>query len=175
LKLGEMNLLETVVQRFLDSRVQEVVVVLGFRADEIRANSELGTARVVVNPDYDEGLGTSLKTGIEAANPETSAAIVALGDQPLLSVSTIDSIIRKYSETLGPIIAPFYGRRRGNPVLFDRSLFPELTMVAGDEGAKRVLARMEKKIVKVVVDDQGVVFDVDNERDYSRLLTILGK
>jgi molybdenum cofactor cytidylyltransferase len=174
LKVGKENLVETVVHGFLSSSVDEVVVVLGFRADEILANSEFGTARVVVNPDYEQGLGTSLKTGIEAANPEASAAIVALGDQPLLSVNTINAIITKYSETHGPIVAPFYGRRRGNPVLFDRILFPELMRVVGDEGAKRVIRRMEESIVRVSVDDPGVVFDIDNESDYRRLLTMLG-
>jgi molybdenum cofactor cytidylyltransferase len=174
LKVGKENLIETVVHGFLSSTADEVVVVLGFGADKILANSEFGTARVVVNPDYEEGLGTSLKTGIEAANPEASAAIVALGDQPLLSVNTINSIITKYSETHGPIVAPFYGRRRGNPVLFDRSLFPELRRVAGDEGAKNVIRRMEENIVKVSVDDPGVIFDIDDESDYRRLLTMLG-
>ncbi len=158
----------------MSSSVDEVVVVLGFRADEILANSEFKTARVVVNLDYDQGLGTSLKTGIGAANPEASAAIIALGDQPLLSVNTIDAIIKMYSESRGPIVAPFYGRRRGNPVLFDKSLFPELRKVVGDEGAKSVLGRMEDKIVKVSVDDQGVVFDIDSESDYRRLLSMLG-
>jgi molybdenum cofactor cytidylyltransferase len=174
LKVGKENLIETVVHGFLSSTADEVVVVLGFGADKILANSEFGTARVVVNPDYEEGLGTYLKTGIEAANPEASAAIVALGDQPLLSVNTINSIITKYSETHGPIVAPFYGRRRGNPVLFDRSLFPELRRVAGDEGAKNVIRRMEENIVKVSVDDPGVIFDIDDESDYRRLLTMLG-
>jgi len=173
LKVGKKNLLETVVHGFLSSSVDEVVVVLGFRAKEILANSELGAARVVVNHDYELGLGTSLKRGIEEANPEASAAIVALGDQPVLSVNTINAIIRKYSETRGQIVAPFYGRRRGNPVLFDKSLFPELRNVVGDEGAKRVIGRMEEKIVKVSVDDPGVVFDIDTESDYRRLLTML--
>ncbi|HEV2137422.1 MAG TPA: nucleotidyltransferase family protein [Nitrososphaerales archaeon] len=175
LKVGKENLVETVVHGFLSSSADEVVVVLGFGADEILANSKFGTARVVVNPDYEQGLGTSLKTGIEAANPEASAAIVALGDQPLLSVNTINAIIAKYSETHGPIVAPFYGRRRGNPVLFDRVLFPELRRVVGDEGAKGLIRRMEESIVKVSVDDPGVVFDIDSESDYRRLLTILGR
>jgi len=175
LKVGKTTLLETVVDRFLSSSVDQVVVVLGFRADEILANSKFRTARVVVNPDYEQGLGTSLRTGIDAIDPEASAAIIALGDQPLLAVNTIDSLIRKYSETLGPIVAPFYGRRRGNPVLFDRSLFAELRMTRGDEGAKGMIERMSDSVVKIHVDDPGVVFDIDTERDYDRLRKILGR
>lgn len=175
LKVGKENLIETVVHGFLSSAADEVVVVLGFGADEILANSKFGTARVVVNPNYDQGLGTSLRTGIDAANPKASAAIIALGDQPLLSVSTINSIITKYSESHATIVAPFYGKRRGNPVLFDRSLFPELREVVGDEGAKSLIRRMGDSVVKVSVDDPGVVFDIDDESDYRRLLTMLGK
>jgi molybdenum cofactor cytidylyltransferase len=174
LKVGKTTLLETVVDRFLDSRVDEVVVVLGFRADEILAHSNFRAARVVVNHDFERGLGTSLKAGIDSVGPESSAAIIALGDQPLLEVDTINSLIRKYLETSGSIVAPFYGRRRGNPVLFDRSLFPELRGYHGENGAKGLIVRMGEKIVKVNVDDEGVVFDIDTERDYLRLRTILG-
>jgi molybdenum cofactor cytidylyltransferase len=174
LKVGRTTLLETVVDGFLNSSVDEVVVVLGFRADDILANSKFRTARVVVNPDYEQGLGTSLRTGIDAIDPKANAAIVALGDQPLLAVKTIDSLIGKYSETHGPIVAPFYGRRRGNPVLFDRSLFSELKKLHGDEGAKTMIERLGENIVKVNVDDPGVVFDIDTERDYLRLRSMLG-
>lgn len=174
LKVGRTTLLETVVDGFLNSSVDEVVVVLGFRADDILANSKFRTARVVVNPDYEQGLGTSLRTGIDAIDPKANAAIVALGDQPLLAVKTIDSLIGKYSETHGPIVAPFYGRRRGNPVLFDRSLFSELKKLHGDEGAKTMIERLGENIVKVNVDDPGVVFDIDTERDYLRLRSLLG-
>jgi molybdenum cofactor cytidylyltransferase len=173
LKVGKTTLLEMVVQRFLDSRVDEVVVVLGFRAEQILTKSDFGSARIVMNLDYDKGLGSSLKKGIDAVHPETSAAIVALGDQPLLSGKTIDSIISRYLETGGLVVAPFYGRRRGNPVLFDKSLFPDLRGLEGDEGAKRVIGRLQKEIVRVDVDDPGVVFDIDTEEDFDRMSKIL--
>ncbi len=161
-------MLEAVVHRFLVSGVDEVVLVLGSWAEEILKNSRFGDARVVVNPDYEQGLGSSLRVGIDAIDPGASAVIVALGDQPLLSVHTIDSLLRKYSETHGLIVAPFFRRRRGNPVLFDRSLFPELRKVQGDEGAKGVIERMKERVVKVQVDDIGVLLDIDTEEDYLR-------
>jgi molybdenum cofactor cytidylyltransferase len=170
LKVGDATLLETVVGGFLNSRVDEVVLVLGYAADEIREKSDFGDAKIVVNTDYDRGLGTSLKAGIDAVSQETKAAIVALGDQPLLSVRTIDLMVDKFLETGGPIVAPFFQRHRGNPVLFDRSLFPDLRNVKGDTGAKALLGRLSEKVMKVQVDDMGVLFDVDNENDYARLL-----
>ncbi len=168
LKAGKKTVLETVIHRFEMSGVEEVVLVLGYRADEILKKSEFGDARVVVNLDYEQGLASSLRVGIDAINPGASAVIVALGDQPLLSVHTIDSLLEKYSETHGLIVAPFLERRRGNPVLFDKSLFPELRKMQGDEGAKGVIERMKDKVVKVQVEDFGVLLDIDTEEDYLR-------
>jgi molybdenum cofactor cytidylyltransferase len=130
---------------------------------------------VVVNPDYAQGLSTSLKAGIDAVNPAAKAGVVALGDQPLISVRIIDLLVEKYMETGGPIVAPFYQRRRGNPVLFDKSLFSELRNIHGDTGAKASLERHADKVVKVQVDDIGVLFDIDTQDDYGRLLKTLEK
>jgi molybdenum cofactor cytidylyltransferase len=169
LKVGKKSVLETVVHRFLESKVDEVVLVLGFLADEILRTSDFGDARIVMNPDYEQGLGSSLRVGIEAVSLRASAAVVALGDQPLLSVQTIESLLRKYSETRGLIVAPYFRKRRGNPVLFDRSLFPDLKKAKGDEGAKGLIVRMQETVVKVQVDDIGVLVDIDTEEDYLRL------
>jgi molybdenum cofactor cytidylyltransferase len=174
-KFEGATLLETVVGRFLKSKVDDVVVVLGYAAEEIRTNSNFGRARVVVNPDYAQGLSTSLKAGIDAVNPAANAGVVALGDQPLISVRIIDLLVEKYMETGGPIVAPFYQRRRGNPVLFDKSLFSELRNIHGDTGAKASLERHADKVVKVQVDDIGVLFDIDTQDDYGRLLKTLEK
>jgi molybdenum cofactor cytidylyltransferase len=174
-KFEGATLLETVVGRFLKSKVDDVVVVLGYAAEEIRTNSDFGRARVVVNADYAQGLSTSLKAGIDAVNPAAKAAVVALGDQPLISVRIIDLLVEKYMETGGPIVAPFYQRRRGNPVLFDKSLFSELRNIHGDTGAKASLERHADKVVKVQVDDIGVLFDIDTQDDYGRLLKTLEK
>ncbi len=175
LKFKGATLLETVVGRFLESRVDEVVVVLGYAAKEIRTNSDFGRANVVINTDYAQGLSTSLRAGIDAVDPKAKAAVVALGDQPLISVRTIDQLVHKYLETGGPIVAPFFQRRRGNPVLFDKSLFSELRNIHGDTGAKASLERHADKVVKVQVDDIGVLFDIDTQDDYGRLLKTLGK
>ncbi len=175
LKFEGATLLETVVGRFLESKVDDVVVVLGYAAKEIRTNSDFGRARVVINRDYAQGLSTSLKAGIDAVNPAAQAAVVALGDQPLISVLTIDLLVEKYLESGGPIVAPFYQRRRGNPVLFDKSLFSELRNIHGDTGAKASLEMHADKVVKVQIDDIGVLFDIDTQDDYGRLLKTLEK
>jgi molybdenum cofactor cytidylyltransferase len=175
LKFKGATLLETVVGKFLESKVDDVVVVLGNSAKEIRLISDFGHAKVVINKDYAKGMSTSLRAGIDAVNPEARAAVIALGDQPLISVRTIDLLVEKYLETGGPVVAPFFQRRRGNPVLFDKSLFHELRSVQGDTGAKASVERHADEVVKVQVDDYGVIFDIDTQDDYDRLLRTSGK
>jgi molybdenum cofactor cytidylyltransferase len=174
LKVGKKTLLETVVGKFLVSRVGEVVVVLGYRADEIIRTCDFGGARVVVNRNFEAGLSSSIRVGIDAVDPRTDAAVLAHGDQLQLSVRTINKLVRKYSEVGGPIVAPYFQRRRGNPILFDRSLFAELRNVRGDNGAKEMIDRMEEKVVRVQVEDLGVLLDIDTEEDYRRFRTTQG-
>lgn len=162
-------MLEVVVGKFVDSRVDEVVVVLGHEADRIRAQSDFGRAKVVVNADYAEGMGSSIRAGMDAMDKDARAVIIALGDQPLLRTETIDALLEEYAKSGGPIVAPFFRRRRGNPVLFDRSLFRELKAAKGDSGAKATIERLRDSIVRVQVDDSGVVLDVDTKEDYRRL------
>jgi len=168
-------LLETVVAKFSASVVDEVIVVLGHESKFIQQKVFLGKARVVTNRDYDKGLGSSIRAGIKAVGRETKAVILALGDQPLLSVATIDTLVQKYSETGGPIVVPYFRGRRGNPVLFDCKLFPDLKNIEGDRGLKKTIEEHGWKVVKVQVKDPGVLLDIDSEADYHRALEELSK
>lgn len=170
LKIGKRTLLETVVGKFWESMVDEVIVVLGYDSNNIQQNSSLGQAKVVINTEYRRGMGTSIRKGIEAVAPGSGAAILALGDQPLLSVASIDAIVQKYLETGGPVVAPYFRGRRGNPVLFARESFPHLMRIQGDRGAKAFITKQGWKVVKVPVRDSGVLFDVDSEADYEEAL-----
>lgn len=164
------TLLETVVGKFSESRVDEVIVVLGHESKLIQRKVFLGEARVVTNRDYDEGLSSSIRAGIEAVDPESKAVILALGDQPLLSVATIDALVQKYLESGGPVVAPYFRGRRGNPVLFDCKLFPYMKKIEGDRGAKAAIRKHGWKVVKVEVKDPGVLLDIDSEADYQDAL-----
>jgi molybdenum cofactor cytidylyltransferase len=170
LKMGGRTLLETVVGRFTESRVDEVIVVLGRDSELIQRKVALGRARVVTNRDYEKGLSSSIRTGIEAVGRESGAVILALGDQPLILVATIGALVQSYLETGGPVVAPYFRRQRGNPVLFDRKLFPYLKRIEGDRGAKAVIKEHGWKVVRVDVKDPGVLLDIDSEADYRRVL-----
>lgn len=163
-----MTVLETVVKIFESSKVDETILVLGYDAEAIVKKSKFGRAKVVVNRQFEEGLSSSLRKGIEAVDGESEAVVVALGDEPLVAPATVDLIVRTYIETRAKIVAPYFRRRRGNPVLFARGLFGELLDVTGDVGAKGVIERHQTEVTKVQVDDMGVVTDIDTKEDYRR-------
>ena len=169
LKLGPTTLFQAVLDKVVRSRVNEVIVVLGSSADEIIRRSTLGRAKVVINGDFVEGMSSSLRAGLRALNPESKAVLVVLADQPLLSEKTLNVMIEDYVRTRSPILAPKFRARRGNPVLFDRSLFSELQSLTGDRGAKSVVERHPDLLLEVPVEDEGVVLDIDTREDYDRV------
>ncbi|HSP35396.1 MAG TPA: nucleotidyltransferase family protein [Thermoanaerobaculia bacterium] len=154
-----------VLQRTLDalraSDVDDVVVVLGAHASEILERIEFRNERIVVNPDYANGMSTSIREGIRAVDCE--AAFVVLGDQPFVSARTYGLLIDEYRRSRAPIVVPAFEGRRGNPVLIDRSLFGEAALLRGDTGFRAIFAN--HALTTVAVDDRGILRDVDTAAD----------
>ncbi len=167
LPVGEYTMLGKVLQVFRESRVDRTVVVLGAGASKVRRSLKLLDEAIVVNRAYQEGMSGSLKAGLRAVEGEADAVIIALGDQPFLSPGTVDLMIETYLRKKASVVVPVYRGRRGNPVLFDRTLFPQLDGIAGDVGAKSVVTRNEANLAEAEVDDEGVVMDIDTPKDYA--------
>ena len=174
LNLGGEPLLRHTLRNALASRAGEVVLVLGNQADAIaEAVGDLGQ-RTVINHDFSAGQSTSLRVGIEALSNESDAAIVMLGDQPMVTTKMLDRIIERFEQSGALIVQPVYGETPGNPVLLARSLFPELLEIAGDQGARGVIKSHAKEIERVRISDGLPPGDVDTEEDYQALLDAWG-
>jgi molybdenum cofactor cytidylyltransferase len=169
LPLGGRTLLENVLNNLRESQVDEIVLVLGFSADAIREKIPLDGVKVIVNDEYVKGMGTSLRTGIAQVSPEADAALVVLADQPFVRPGTIDQLIGVYREQKPQIVIPIYRGFRGNPVLLDRSVFPELLGLAGDIGCRAIFGDHTENILKAPVDDIGVLLDIDTPLDLETL------
>jgi molybdenum cofactor cytidylyltransferase len=144
-----------------------------------------GALRFAVNRRWAAGMAGSVRAGVRAVSPGAAAVVIALGDQPGIAPGVVDRLIAAYREAAGEassdaeevaklIVAPSYrvegGRERGNPVLFDRSLFPELLRLRGDEGARRVIARDAGRVLLVDFPFPPPP-DIDTAEDYRRLLS----
>jgi molybdenum cofactor cytidylyltransferase len=95
---------------------------------------------------------------------------VLLADQPLLQPETIDTLIDLYRREQPPIVVPRHAGQRGNPVLFDRRLFPELLAISGDQGARSVIQSHEHELRWLDTADGGILLDIDTPDAYSALI-----
>jgi molybdenum cofactor cytidylyltransferase len=177
LPLGDRCLLQHVVDAALASRLAEVIVVLGCRAAEIRSVLRLpadGRARVVVNADFAAGQSASLRCGLRAVTRRSEAAAVLLGDQPTVPAARIDRVAEAFFASRAPAARPVFpdaGGVPGHPVFLARRLWPLLDGLAGDHGARELLADRPDWLTPVP-ERGGPPPDVDTPDDYEGLARV---
>ena len=169
LPFRDRTILGQVVENALSSSLDEVVVVLGHAAEQIRRSVDFGDAKVVFNEDFGLGQSASLQAGLAAITNENAAALFILGDQPLVGADIMDGIIERYQQHSARIVIPTYGGKRGNPVLIDRSVFSRLESLSGDVGARILFGEYAREIMEIEMGREDTVFDVDTWDDYLRL------
>jgi molybdenum cofactor cytidylyltransferase len=155
------------VKAALASQAVEVVVVLGHMMADVKATiSKASSAstrlRFVANPDFADGLSTSVRTGIGALGKTVDAAIVQLGDMPGVNAGLLDRLMAAFSPVEGrSICVPTVGGKRGNPVLWDRRFFAEMAKVAGDTGAKHLIGEHADLVCEVEMAGEAAITDID--------------
>jgi CTP:molybdopterin cytidylyltransferase MocA len=170
LPLRGRPLLESALAAACASRLDEVVVVLGAHADEIRRSVHLGRARVVVNPDHARGMSTSLRAGIASLGPEVIRAVVILGDQPDVSAGVVDRLLDIQAASGLPAAALSFDGLLHPPVVLARELWTDIDALEGDVGL-RALVRAHPELVAAVAADRpgGHPVDIDTREDFERL------
>ena len=185
LPLHDRPVLAHVLDAVLASQARPVVLVLGHQAEQVRAHIASYATHpdlsIIENPDYLQGMSTSMRLGIEllqsygymkSPESEMDSALVLLGDQPLITAQDIDTLIATYRTTGKRIVAPTYEGKRGNPILFDAGLFPELLKVTGDEGGRSVLERHRDEIATVEMGNPLANIDVDTWEAYQQAVQV---
>jgi molybdenum cofactor cytidylyltransferase len=161
------------VDTLLGSAVDEIIVILGYEADQVRAAVGKRRVRFVENPDYSEGLRSSVRAGFAAIPPHTSAIMIYLADQPLLEPAEVDFLIRAFAEackTGKSIVVPFFRGQRGNPVIVNSSYQASILAIAGDIGCRRVIKQNPDQVLMVEMETDHVVRDIDTIEEYERLI-----
>src|SRR5262245_93866 len=152
------------------SALDEVVVVLGRAADEVRAQVDFGAARVAENPVFGEGCSSSYRAGIGAINPESSAIMIILGDRPGVAPEIIDRLADEWRKEDAPIALCSYRGRKGHPMIFAQSLFSQLIDLHGDKAAWK-LVDANAPLVQEVEFDLPYPEDINTPEDFARLGT----
>lgn len=168
-QVGGKALVRHATESAVDSKADPVIVVTGHRADAVEAELKGLPVRIVHNPLFADGLSTSLKAGFSALPPNARAAIILLGDMPLVSASLMDALVAGWHESGEPAaLVPTLNGRRGNPVVISRALQPEIETLSGDVGAGPVL-RGRPDVVEWPTADEAVVRDIDTREEFSKL------
>ncbi|MGZ4828505.1 MAG: NTP transferase domain-containing protein [Candidatus Angelobacter sp.] len=169
LRIDGETMLERTLKNVRASNVSEIVLVLGYAAESVKKEISTEGVKIVHNPNYEQGMGTSLRTGLAAVDANATAALIVLADQPWVGSDTLNSLIACHGESTPQIIIPTYKGFRGNPVLLDRSVFPELQGLTGDVGCRAIFGEHTENILKLPVDDSGILLDVDSRDDFETL------
>jgi len=168
-------LLAWVVAAMAGSRVDETVVVLGHDGERIAREVDLRGARAVYNERYVESLSTSLQAGLAALGEDVTAAVLTVGDQPLLDADVIDALVDLHMRTGAPIVATDYGAYQGAPLVLHRSLWPLARRIHGDQGARALLrAYANADAIATVPVPPALAVDIDTWEDYTRLQEMQG-
>jgi molybdenum cofactor cytidylyltransferase len=167
--VGGRPMVERVVDEALASRLDDVLVVVGHKADAVKGILRGRPVRIVENAAFAEGLSTSVHAALRHLGPDCGAALFLLADQPFVSAALIDRLLEEHAATGKPIVRPEVEGRPGNPVLFSARLFPELLRETGDRGGREVVVRHADEVHLVTVDDPRLCLDVDSPEDYERL------
>jgi CTP:molybdopterin cytidylyltransferase MocA len=152
-----------------EAPVDRVVVALGGAADLVLGRVELGRAEPLVVEGWAAGMGHVLASTLAQAGGDWRAVVVLLGDQPLVPGRAVARVVEAWRAGAGPVVTATYGGRPGHPKLFDRRLLPDLLRLAGDAGARQLVAAHPDWVHRVEVGDLGSDADVDVEADLERV------
>ena len=166
LEVSGRTLLDHVLDALEKSEIDETLVVLGHKSEDLKPIVEDHDAKIVINIDYEEGMTSSIKAGLSRV--EADATFIVLGDQLGLEATLLKSM----SETMmsNPnilIVSPFFKGKIGHPILLRRTLFPEIIALKRDQSLKDVVLRHENQH-KLVEGDVWSITDIDTLEDFEK-------
>lgn len=146
-----------------------VIVVLGARAETIRGSLPNRDIEVVHNPDWHEGMASSIRAGIGALPKQSDAALIMLCDQPMITETILSTLVQRWRQNPRLIVAASYNNTHGVPAVFPRAFFPELLALQGDRGAKQIINAHPQYLETLPLPEAGV--DIDTPADLQNLLS----
>jgi molybdenum cofactor cytidylyltransferase len=173
LPIDGVRFIEKIVMTLKTTRVGKIIVVLGHNASEMQRHLSDLPVDWVMNPNYKAGQLSSLtaaighiESGVDAE--KVDGILVHLVDHPYLSAELVNLMIDRFYQTKKLIVVPRYGERRGHPVIFSRSLFPELLAAPPEAGAKAIVHAHRSETLELVTEDKGVTIDIDTPEEYRK-------
>ena len=156
------------VKNILAASIDELIIVLGYQKEIIeKLIDKNGKIKFIFNKDFESGMASSIKTGIDNLSDKTEAFFICLGDMPMINHDIYNQLIK--SKDNKEIIVPTYKGQQGNPVLFDKSMKETVMNITGDLGAKKILELNKDKILNLEINDQSIVKGFNTQDDFNSL------
>ena len=153
------------VKNILASSIDELIVVLGHQKETIeKLINKNEKIKFVFNKDFESGIASSIKTGLNNLSEKTEAFFICLGDMPMVNPNIYNQLIKSINKR--EIIVPTYKGQQGNPVLFAGSMKEKIVNISGDVGAKKILELNKDKILNLEINDQCVTKDFNTQDSF---------
>ena len=166
LPFGSSTILEQAIDNLLNSRVDELIVVVGDRAQEMIKRIANRPVKVIINPVYHEGMSTSIVRGLSLIDNRALAVMLVLADQPLIDSETINRLVEAFFSHDKGIVIPAYKGRRGHPIIFSTKYKGKLLGLKGDVGGRQIISEHPDDILEVAVNSQSINIDIDTMDNY---------
>ena len=163
---GKSTIVEQAVDNLLGSVLDEVIVVGGYMAEDVTKAIAAKPVKLVINPDYEQGMSTSIIAGLKSVHSKARGVMLALGDQPLVDSQTINGLIKEFYDHDKGISVPTYRGRKGHPIIFAIKYKEQLLELSGDVGGKQIIENHTDDVLEVAVDSESIVADFDTTGDY---------
>jgi len=150
--------------------LDELVVVLGRAADQVRERVDFGAARVVENPVFGEGCASSYRAGLAALAPQSAAIMIILGDQPGITPDIVDHLAEEWRRQESLIALCSFQGRKGHPMIFARPMFDQLEVLHGDKAAWKLI-EANPDLVREIHFSLPFPDDINTQEDFERLAT----
>ena len=173
LELAGQSVLCRAVSTALEAGLDPVLVVLGYESERARAELAGLRCETVLNPAFQEGIHSSVRTGIAAVPGGCAAAMVLLADMPLVDARMIRALVERYRAGRPPLVVSDYEGVDAPPILYDRELFGELRALEGEGCGKRVVKRHSSEAVRIGWPARWLT-DLDRPEDLERVREELG-
>jgi len=168
LPFGEKTMIEAVIDRVIQSRAEKILVVLGSNREKIEKKIGNLPLEIAVNPDFKEGMLSSVQYGFHVLPEDAQAVLIFLGDQPSIPSEVIDRIIDAFRETGKGIVLPVYKGERGHPVLIDMKYRHEVKNLNPEVGLRELVYGRPKDILEVEIETVCILRDINDFEDYTR-------
>lgn len=171
LKWGTRTVISACVDNLRNSRVGEIIVVLGHRESEIRETLAGSGVEYAINPEYKLGMLSSIKTGFGQLSSRPTAVLIALVDQPMVTAEIINALIDAWEGNNKKIVVPVCQGKHGHPIILSRELQEEIMVLedALPEGLRTLINAHRDEILEVPIASSSVIEDIDLPEDYQRL------